>query len=164
MDRKQLLNSKEYWLSKIQIDLFNQVFNYLEKNNMNRSELAKKLGVTKGYISQVLNGDSDHRISKMVELSLAIGVIPDIRFKNLEEYIKADERCVDKNEQELIDSLQRIHESGYMSYKREKTSEKSSDLNNILKELKQTNIAEINAVEAFNILMKLQKNLIKGEL
>jgi len=128
MDRKQLLNSKEYWLSKIQIDLFNQVFNYLEKNNMNRSELAKKLGVTKGYISQVLNGDSDHRISKMVELSLAIGVIPDIRFKNLEEYIKADERCVDKNEQELMDSLQRIHESGYMSYKREKTSEKSSDL------------------------------------
>ena len=64
----------------------------------------------------------------MVELSLAIGVIPDIRFKNLEEYIKADERCVDKNEQELMDSLQRIHESGYMSYKREKTSEKSSDL------------------------------------
>ena len=83
MDRKELLSSKEYWLSKIQIELFNQVSDYLEKNNMKRSELAKKLGVTKGYISQVLNGDSDHRISKVIELSLAIGLIPEIRFKNL---------------------------------------------------------------------------------
>lgn len=128
MDRKQLLSSKEYWLSKIQIDLFNQVSSYLENNNMNRSELAKKLGVTKGYISQILNGDSDHRISKMVELSLAIGLIPDIRFKNLEEYLKTDEECKDKDEQELMNSLQKIHDKGYMSYKKENPFEKSSDL------------------------------------
>ena len=96
MDRKELLSSKEYWLSKIQIDLFNQVSSYLETNNINRSELAKRLGVTKGYISQVLNGDSDHRISKMVELSLAIGLIPDIRFRPLEEYLKTDETPMPK--------------------------------------------------------------------
>ena len=117
MDRKKLLSSKEYWLSKIQIDLFNQVSSYLENNNMTRTELAKSLGVTKGYISQVLNGDSDHRISKMVELSLAIGQVPDIKFKNLEEYLIADEKCKDKDEQDLMDSLQKIHEKGYMSYK-----------------------------------------------
>lgn len=128
MDRKQLLSSKEYWLSKIQIELFNEVSNYLENNNMNRSELAKRLGVTKGYISQVLNGDSDHRISKMVELSLAIGLIPDIRFRNLEEYLKTDEKCKDKDEQELMDSLQKIHERGYMSYKKEHFFGRSSDL------------------------------------
>lgn len=128
MDRKQLLSSKEYWLSKIQIELFNEVSNYLENNNMNRSELAKRLGVTKGYISQVLNGDSDHRISKMVELSLAIGLIPDIRFRNLEEYLKTDEKCKDKDEQELMDSLQKIHERGYMSYKKENFFGRSSDL------------------------------------
>lgn len=144
MDRKQLLISKEYWLSKIQLDLFNQVFNYLENNNMNRSELAKKLGVTKGYISQVLNGDSDHRISKIVELSLAIGVVPDIRFKNLKEYIEADEKCEDRHEQELMDSLQKIHESGYMSYKKENPSKKSSDL----KEMEDYSISEYQQNES----------------
>ena len=144
MDRKQLLNSKEYWLSKIQLDLFNQVFNYLENNNMNRSELAKKLGVTKGYISQVLNGDSDHRISKIVELSLAIGLVPDIRFKNLEEYIEADEKCENRNEQELMDSLQKIHESGYMSYKKESSTKKSSDL----KEMEDYSIPEYQQNES----------------
>ncbi|MDD2727154.1 MAG: helix-turn-helix transcriptional regulator [Proteiniphilum sp.] len=118
MDRKQLLSSKEYWLSKIQIDLFNQVSSYLENNNIKRSELAKKLGVTKGYISQILKGDSDHRISKMVELSLAIGLIPDIRFRNLEEYLRTDEKCKNKDEQEFMESVQAIYKRGYMPYKK----------------------------------------------
>jgi transcriptional regulator with XRE-family HTH domain len=118
MDRKELLSSKEYWLSKIQIELFNQVSDYLEKNNMKRSELAKKLGVTKGYISQVLNGDSDHRISKVIELSLAIGLIPEIRFKNLEEYLITDAKCKDKDEHEFIESIQSLQERGYMAYKK----------------------------------------------
>ena len=131
MDRKQLLSSKEYWLSKIQIDLFNHVSNYLENNNMKRSELATKLGVTKGYISQILNGESDHRISKMVELSLAIGLVPDISFKNLEEYINKDEKCSNKDEQELMDSLQKIHEKGYMSYKKEYSLKKQTELNEL---------------------------------
>lgn len=117
MDRKQLISSKEYWLSKIQIDLFNQVAIYLEENNMNRSELAQKLGVTKGYISQILNGDSDHRISKMVELSLAIGLIPDIRFRDMEEYLKTDEKCQNKDEQDFMESVQAMHKSGYIPYK-----------------------------------------------
>lgn len=117
MDRKQLLSSKEYWLSKIQIDLFNQVSIYLETNNMNRSELAKKLGVTKGYISQILNGDSDHRISKLVELSLAIGLIPDIQFRNLEEYLKIDEKCQNKEDQDFMESVQAMHKSGYIPFK-----------------------------------------------
>lgn len=117
MDRKQLLSSKEYWLSKIQIELFNQVSNYLENNNMNRSELAKELGVTKGYVSQILNGDADHRISKIVELSLAIGLVPDIKFRDLAEYLKTDERCKNREEQEFIESVQVMYKRGYMPYK-----------------------------------------------
>lgn len=131
MDRKQLLSSKEYWLSKIQIDLFNQVSHYLENNNMNRSELAKKLGVTKGYISQILNGESDHRISKIVELSLAIGLVPDVSFNSLEEYLIKDEKSRNKEEQELMDSLQKIHEKGYMSYKKENPIKKQTELNEL---------------------------------
>lgn len=106
MDRKELISSKEYWLSKIQIELFNQVSEYLDKNNMKRSELAKKLGVTKGYVSQVLNGDADHRISKVIELSLAIGLVPEVKFKDLEEYINTDSNCKDKEEHEFKESIQ----------------------------------------------------------
>lgn len=80
MNKEDLYRNEGYWTSKIQLDLYNQLDEYMRVNNLNRSELAKQLKVTKGYISQVLNGDFNHRISKLVELSLAINKIPYITF------------------------------------------------------------------------------------
>lgn len=59
-------------------------------NNLNRTQLAEKFGVSKGYISQILNGDADHRISKLVEISLGIGLVPKLEFENLDEFINKD--------------------------------------------------------------------------
>ena len=91
MKRTELLQSPVYWTTKIQIDLFNQMELYMKENNLNRTKLAEKLNVTKGYITQVLNGDFDHRISKLVELSMAIGVVPQVSFESIDECIKEDE-------------------------------------------------------------------------
>ena len=63
MTREELIQSKEYWMAKLQIDLFNEVESYMKKNGLNRVQFAEKLGVSKGYISQILNGDADHRLS-----------------------------------------------------------------------------------------------------
>ena len=90
MDRKELLKSPEYWIAKIQIELFDQIRDYMVKQSINQTQLAGRLGVTKGYITQILNGDFDHRISKMVELSLAIGKVPEIDWKDLETVIQED--------------------------------------------------------------------------
>jgi transcriptional regulator with XRE-family HTH domain len=81
MTHEELLTTPEYWTTKIQIDLYRKVNQYLKDNHITRTELAKRLGVSKGYISQILNGDYDHRISKLVELSLAIGYIPHLVFE-----------------------------------------------------------------------------------
>lgn len=54
---------------------------------MNSSQLAKHLGCSKGYVSQLLNGNFDHKISKLVELSLAIGKAPILEYKDVSEYI-----------------------------------------------------------------------------
>ena len=62
----------------------------MKENNLNRTELAQKLGVTKGYVSQVLNGDFDHKISKLVELAISSGKAPLMRFVDMAEYIKSD--------------------------------------------------------------------------
>lgn len=85
--QESLLRSKEYWLGHIQDDLYAQVEDYLEKNNLNRTEFAEQLGVTKGYISQVLNGSFDHKISKLVEIALSAGKAPVIKFLDLDECI-----------------------------------------------------------------------------
>lgn len=76
----ELLETPEYWTTRIQLDLYSHLQEYMKANGLNRTQLAQKLGVTKGYVTQVLSGDFDHRLSKLVELSLAVGLIPKMEF------------------------------------------------------------------------------------
>lgn len=90
MDRKEVLKSPEYWTAKAQVELYNQAECFMKETGRNKTQLAEYLGVSKGYISQLLNGDYDHRLSKFFELSLAFGVIPQIEFVPVEKYISED--------------------------------------------------------------------------
>ena len=92
MTRTDLLSSQGYWIATIQLDLYTQVEAYMKVNGMNRTQLAERLGVSKGYVSQVLNGDFDHKISKLVELALAIGLVPTVQYKPLEEVLLEDKK------------------------------------------------------------------------
>jgi transcriptional regulator with XRE-family HTH domain len=83
--REELINSKEYWITQFQLQLFEEIKKYMSENNLNQSQLAQRLGVTKGYISQILNGDFDHKVSKLVELSLAIGKAPKLTFEDINQ-------------------------------------------------------------------------------
>lgn len=85
MKYKDLIKTPEYWTTKIQLDLFAKVQEYMENKGINRSQLAKELNVSKGYVTQILNGDFDHRISKLVELAIAIGYYPHFEFNKYQE-------------------------------------------------------------------------------
>ena len=94
MKREELLKNKGYWISRIQIDLYNQLSDYMKKTGLNRARLAKKLGVSKGYISQVLNGDFNHKLSTLVDLSLAMDKIPEIRFVDVNQLIEDETNSI----------------------------------------------------------------------
>jgi transcriptional regulator with XRE-family HTH domain len=94
INRKELLQTNEYWLERIQNDLFHQIDLYLTKNGKNQNDLAKQLGVGKSYISQILNGNFDHKLSKLIELSLAIGLAPQVGFKPIDEIIEEEEQFI----------------------------------------------------------------------
>jgi transcriptional regulator with XRE-family HTH domain len=81
------MRSRGYWIANIQLDLFRCVDEYMKENNLNRSQLAEQLGVTKGYVSQILNGQFNHNITTLVDLTLAIGKAPMVMFEDLEEKI-----------------------------------------------------------------------------
>jgi len=85
---EELIKSQEYWMETLQNELFRQVKAYMEKEKINQSELAIRLGVTKGYVSQVLNGNFNYSLQKLIEISLAIGIAPRFQFQNLESYIE----------------------------------------------------------------------------
>lgn len=90
MTREELITSPVYWTFEIQNDLFQLIENYLKENNLSRIQFAEKLGVTKGYVSQILNGEFDHRISKFVELAMKVGKVPRIEFEDLEQILIDD--------------------------------------------------------------------------
>lgn len=88
MDRKELLKSPEYWTASIQMELYRQIEAFMKEKNFNKTQLAEYLGCSKGYITQLLSGDFDHKLSKFIQLSLAIGKIPEFSFTDLDEYIQ----------------------------------------------------------------------------
>lgn len=88
--RDELLRTEEYWFETLQNDIYRMVAEYMQKEGINQSQLAVKLGVTKGYISQIINGNFNYTLKKMIELSIALNNAPAFEFKNLEQYIKED--------------------------------------------------------------------------
>jgi transcriptional regulator with XRE-family HTH domain len=78
--REELLKSPEYWFEHAQNDLYGQVVAFMEKEGINQSELAVRLGVTKGYVSQILKGEFNYTLKKLIELSLAIGKVAKIEY------------------------------------------------------------------------------------
>ena len=88
--RDELLRTGEYWFETLQNDIYRMVTEYIQKEGVNQTQLAEKLGVTKGYISQIMNGNFNYTLKKMIELSLALNKAPAFEFKNLEQYIQDD--------------------------------------------------------------------------
>lgn len=85
---EELAQTEEYWLTNIQCDLYARVEEFREVNGWNRSQLATHLNVSKGYVSQVLNGDFDHKLSSLIRLALAVGVVPNMKFQPVAEYVE----------------------------------------------------------------------------
>lgn len=88
--REELIKSKEYWLTQLQNSLYQKVEEYLKENRMTKSEFAQKMGVSKGYISQILNGDFDHKLSKFIELSLMIDKVPLVKLEDIDKVLLLD--------------------------------------------------------------------------
>lgn len=90
MTRKEILKSPYYWTAMIQVALYNCAKRFMAQSGKNRTQLAEHLGVTKGYVTQLLNGEYDHRLSKMVKLALAFGYVPQVTFVSVEKIIEKD--------------------------------------------------------------------------
>ena len=80
----ELLRDETYWTTQIQLDLFRQIEDYLQENQLSRKDFAKQLGVSKGYVSQILNGSYDHKLSKFVSLCLAVNKAPKFILQDLD--------------------------------------------------------------------------------
>ena len=89
MAHEDLHETTEYWLTRMQLDIYRHIMDYMERNHLNRTQLAEVLGVSKSYVTQLLNGDFDHRLSSLVEIALKTGYAPRIEFSRLPSWPEA---------------------------------------------------------------------------
>ncbi|MEO0732893.1 MAG: helix-turn-helix transcriptional regulator [Bacteroidota bacterium] len=78
----------DYWTAKLQLELFRLIKQHLEDTGMSQNALARQIGVSKGYLSQVLNGNFDHKLSKLVSLALAVGKLPLIEYEDVDKVVR----------------------------------------------------------------------------
>jgi transcriptional regulator with XRE-family HTH domain len=98
LKQEDLVYKPEYWLETIQNEIFCQVTDYLRDNNLTQTQFADQLGVSKGYVSQIMKGEFNYTLKKLIELSLAIGKAPVIGFKPLDEIISDESDRISGNE------------------------------------------------------------------
>ena len=85
---KRILNEPSYWIESINGYLYDSIVRYMESNDMNRTELAKHLGISKGRVSQILNdGEINFSIEKLIEISLKVDKYPLFELKDIGSYI-----------------------------------------------------------------------------
>ena len=79
--REELIQMPGYWTGQIQLSLYRAAESFMTEHHMNRTQLAAYLGVSKGYVSQLLNGDYNYSISKLVELAIKLNYVPNLELK-----------------------------------------------------------------------------------
>jgi len=87
-NREEIIRGSTYWLTNVQIEVFNLLNTYMEENNLTQKQVAEKLNVSPSYVSQILNGNFNFTISKLIELALLVGKAPIIKFETIEQILK----------------------------------------------------------------------------
>lgn len=92
--REEILTSPEYWFDQAQNDIFRNVVEYMENEGINQSQLAERLGVSKGYVSQIMKGEFNYTLKKLIDLSIAVGKVPIIEYRRIDDIIEQDQKWV----------------------------------------------------------------------
>ena len=74
------------YTNDIHNQLLEQITDFLKCKKISQAEFARILGCSRAYISQLYNQEWDHKISKLILLSIAIGKLPVITFKDIPSY------------------------------------------------------------------------------
>lgn len=73
MKRQDLLETVEYQLAIIQLELYCKLTNYMETNNLTVKEAAKQLNTKRRVIKKTLNGDFNYSLKTLITLANTIG-------------------------------------------------------------------------------------------
>lgn len=92
--KEELPEGPQYLLTKYQNEIYHELMEYMQSNNLTQKEVAKKLGVSNSYVSQVLNGHFNFTLKKLIEIGLMMGKVPVPGFLEFSAYWKKEREAV----------------------------------------------------------------------
>jgi transcriptional regulator with XRE-family HTH domain len=66
------------------IEFTEQICYWMEEKKISRSELARRLGKSRAYVTRILKGNSNFTIGSLAKVAIALGVEPVISLKDRE--------------------------------------------------------------------------------
>ena len=108
IELKDMMKYPDFWMERVQNEIYYLLKNYQKENGLNQTQLAEHLGFSKGYISQVLKGEFNHSIKKLIELGLAIDKILDVKFLTCDEYIAQQEDKINNKVIQLMTGMMNL--------------------------------------------------------
>jgi len=85
-----LLDIEEDWSATLEqqlLDIRENIAQQMEKKSISRAALATMLGSSRAYVSQLLNGNENIRLSTLFKVAFALDLRPLIHFTNIDDEI-----------------------------------------------------------------------------
>ncbi len=109
--REKILNQPSYWVEGINSFLYNAILEYMETHDINRTQLAEHLGISKGRVSQILNnGETNFSIEKIIQIALKVDKFPLFELKDKKEYLKEIDSLKQETKNKLNSQMGFLHQ------------------------------------------------------
>ncbi len=73
---------KEFQKSNFILDVTEEICKILSEKNITRQELADRLGKSKGFVSQILNGSRNMTLNTLADVCIALGCTPKVKISD----------------------------------------------------------------------------------
>ena len=88
---RELYESKDFYREKLLINFSEKLLEILEDKNLNYQDFAKKLKVSKAYISKIINGKPNLTIKSIADIAFALNLWPEIHLVDRDRYFTRKE-------------------------------------------------------------------------
>jgi len=78
--QKELKNSIDYLLEEQKVEILEEIISIMEKKNISRAELARRLGTSRAYITKIFRMNINFTLESLVKIAHSIGSKISINF------------------------------------------------------------------------------------
>lgn len=84
----EIIEEHSYWIEAVNHVIYDAMVSYMHENNLNKTEFAQYLGISKGRLSQILNsGEVNFSLQKLFYICLKINKLPSLILEDKATYI-----------------------------------------------------------------------------